>query len=137
MFKCIDHLGIPTWDADAAAVFYEAAGIPVAFEQTMEEYNLRAVFIGVDGIYLEFLEPTGDGPTKEFLQRHGNGIQHVAYRVSDIDAAITSLRTDGVTFQTDEAIEGAGNARVIFVEERHTAGVQTELVEREGTPQSE
>lgn len=136
MFECIDHIGAPTWDADAAAAFYEAAGMPVAFEQTMEEHGIRAVFIGIDGVYLELLEPIGDGSTKEFLQRHGNGIQHVAYRVSDIDSAITSLRADGITFQTDEAIEGVGNARVIFVEERHTAGLQTELVEREGTPQS-
>lgn len=137
MFERIDHIGAPTWDADAAAAFYEAAGVPVAFEQTIEEHGIRAVFIGIDGVYLELLEPIGEGPTKEFLERHGNGFQHVAYRVEDVDAAVASLRADGVTFRTDEPIEGAGNARVIFVEERHTAGLQTELVERDGTPQSE
>ncbi|MFO7927647.1 MAG: VOC family protein [Halobacteriota archaeon] len=134
MFEGIDHIGAPTWNADAAAAFYEAAGIPVAFEQTIDEYGIHAVFIGFDGVYLEFLEPTGDGPSKEFLERHGNGYQHIAYRVSDIDSAVASLRADGITFQSDEPIDGIGNARVIFVEERHTAGLQVELVERNGMP---
>jgi methylmalonyl-CoA/ethylmalonyl-CoA epimerase len=134
MFEGIDHIGAPTWDADAAAAFYEAAGVPVAFEQTIEEYGIRAVFVGIDGVYLEFLEPIGEGPSKSFLERHGNGYQHIAYRVSDIDSAVASLRADGITFQSDEPIDGVGNARVIFVEERHTAGLQIELVERDGVP---
>jgi methylmalonyl-CoA epimerase len=131
MFEQIDHIGAPTWDADGAAAFFEATGISIAFEQEIPEYNIRAVFLAFDGVYLEFLEPTGDGPTKTFLERHGPGYQHVAYRVENIDDAVTSLRADGITFQSDDPIDGAGNARVIFVDEHHTGGFQIELVERD------
>lgn len=130
MFVQIDHVGAPTWNADGAAAFFEAAGVPVAFEQEISEYGIRAVFLAFDGVYLELLEPTGDGPTRTYLERHGPGYQHVAYRVEDVDSAVASLRADGVTFLTDDPIDGAGNARVIFVDERHTGGFQVELVER-------
>lgn len=130
----IDHIGAPVWNADAAASFFEAVGVPVVYEETNDEYNVRAVFLDFDGVYLEFLEPTGPGATKTFLERHGPGFQHVAYDVPDIDKAVEELRHDGITFLTDEPIQGAGSSRVIFVEERHTGGFQTELVERTGRP---
>lgn len=129
----IDHVGAPTWDARAAASFFTRAGVPVVHEETVDDYNIEAVFLDFDGVYLEFLEPTGPGPTKTFLERHGPGFQHLAYRVDDLDDTITKLRAHGARFQTEEPIDGVGGARVIFVEEADTAGFQTELVERDGT----
>ncbi|WP_152039504.1 VOC family protein [Salinigranum salinum] len=129
-FTRIDHIGAPTWNADGAAAFFERAGVPVVIDEVLDEYNIRAVFLDFDGVYLEFLEPTGPGNVKTFLERAGPGYQHVAYRVPDIDAAVAALREDGVTFQSDAPITGAGDARIIFVEERYTGGFQVELVER-------
>lgn len=130
MFTQIDHIGAPTWDATHAAAFFEHAGVSIAFEDTLDEYNIRAVFLDFDGVYLEFLEPTGEGTVKQYLERHGPGFDHVAYRVPDIEDAVATLRASGIDFQTDDPIDGAGDSRVIFVEERHTAGLTTELVER-------
>jgi len=126
----IDHVGAPVWDADGAATFFEAAGKDVVLDETLSEYNIRAVFLEFDGVYLEFLEPTGPGNVKTYLERHGPGYQHVAYRVPDVDAAVAALREEGVTFQSDEPKPGAGETRIIFLEERHTAGFRIELVER-------
>lgn len=127
----IDHIGAPTWDAATAAEFYTDLGIPIVHEETMEEHAISAVFLDFDGVYLEFLEPTGPGPVKTFLERHGPGYQHIAYRVPDIQTAITELRDRGVRFQTEDSLQGVGGAEIIFVEETDTAGFQTELVERE------
>ena len=102
----------------------------VEFTEHLEAYNVRVVFLDVDGVYVEFLEPTGEGNVKTFLERHGPGYQHVAYRVSDLDRTVPTLRADGFTFQTDEPVPGAGDSRIIFLEESGTAGLQTELVER-------
>lgn len=129
-FTQIDHVGAPVWDADAAAAFFEAAGVEVAIDEVLDEFNIRAVFLDFDGVYLEFLEPTGPGNVKTFLERHGPGYQHLAYRVPDVDEAVAGLRDEGVTFQTEAPMDGAGGARIIFVEERHTGGFQVELVER-------
>lgn len=129
-FSQIDHVGAPVWNADDAAAFYEPFGVPVVLDEVIEDYALRAVFLDVDGVLLELLEPTGPGNVKAFLERHGPGFQHVAYRVPDLDDTVASLRERGVTFQSDDPLPGAGDARIIFVEERHTAGLQVELVER-------
>lgn len=125
----IDHVGAPVWDADAATAFYERLGKEVVIDEHLPEYDIRAVFLDFDGVYLEFLEPTGSGNVKTFLERHGPGYQHMAYRVADVDAAVEALREDGFTFQSDDPMPGAGGTRIIFLEERHTAGFQVELVE--------
>jgi methylmalonyl-CoA/ethylmalonyl-CoA epimerase len=126
----IDHVGVPVWNADEAMSFFEHVNVPVAINDQLPEYNIRAVFLDFDGIYLELLEPTGPGNVKTFLERHGPGYQHVAYRVPDIDRTVDRLRADGMTFQSPEPQDGAGDSRIIFLEERHTGGLQTELVER-------
>lgn len=126
----IDHVGVPVWNADEAMRFFEYVNVPVAIDDQLPEYNIRAVFLDFDGIYLELLEPTGPGNVKTFLERHGPGYQHVAYRVPDIDRTADRLRADGMTFQSPEPQDGAGDSRIIFLEERHTGGLQTELVER-------
>jgi methylmalonyl-CoA/ethylmalonyl-CoA epimerase len=127
----IDHVGAPVWNADTSAAFFERAGKEVVIDEQLPEYNLRVVFLDFDSVYLEFLEPTGPGNVKTFLERHGPGYQHMAYRVPDIDAAVDRLRADGVSFQSDEPLPGAGDTRIIFLEERHTGGFQIELVERQ------
>ena len=126
----IDHVGVPVWNADEAMRFFEYVNVPVAIDDQLPEYNIRAVFLDFDGIYLELLEPTGPGNVETFLERHGPGYQHVAYRVPDIDRTVDRLRADGMTFQSPEPQDGAGDSRIIFLEERHTGGLQTELVER-------
>ena len=126
----IDHVGVPVWNANEAISFFEHVNVPVAINDQLPEYNIRAVFLDFDGIYLELLEPTGPGNVKTFLERHGPGYQHVAYRVPDIDRTVDRLRADGMTFQSPEPQDGAGDSRIIFLEERHTGGLQTELVER-------
>ena len=126
----IDHVGVPVWNANEAISFFEHVNVPVAIDDQLPEYNIRAVFLDFDGIYLELLEPTGPGDVKTFLERHGPGYQHVAYRVPDIDRTVDRLRADGMTFQSPEPQDGAGDSRIIFLEERHTGGLQTELVER-------
>jgi methylmalonyl-CoA epimerase len=126
----IDHIGAPVWSADDALVFYDHTQTTVDIDEIVPEYNIRAVFMDFDGVYLEFLEPAGPGNVKTFLERHGPGFQHIAYRVEDIDVAVRALRENGISFQSDDPVEGAGDARIIFVEERYTAGLQVELVER-------
>jgi methylmalonyl-CoA/ethylmalonyl-CoA epimerase len=126
----IDHIGVPVWSADDSLAFYDTTGTDVVHDAEIPEYNIRAVFLEFDGTYLEFLEPTGPGNVKTFLERHGPGFQHIAYGVPDINEAVQSLQNGGISFQSDEPVDGAGDARIIFVEERHTAGLQVELVER-------
>lgn len=126
----IDHIGVPVWNANDAMAFFEHTDVDVKLVEELEPYNVLAMFLDIGGTYLEFLEPIGEGNVKTFLERHGPGYQHVAYRVPDLDDVLGTMRGEGLTFQSEEPLDGAGGSRIVFLEERWTAGLQVELVER-------
>jgi len=126
----IDHIGAPAWNVATATSFFKRVGVLVVHEETIESFNIHAVFPDFDGVLLEFLEPTGEGRVKTFLEQHGPGFRHIAYRVPDIESAIIELGAVGIRFRTDEPVTSVGGSRVIFVEEADSAGFGTELVER-------
>lgn len=126
----IDHVGAPIWDATNAVAFFQRVGVPIVHDETVDPFNIHAVFLTLDSVFLEFLKPTGEGPAKAFLEHHMPGFQHLAYRVPDIDASMAELGTVGIRLRTDEPVTGVGDSRVVSVEEVHTAGFQTTLIER-------
>jgi methylmalonyl-CoA/ethylmalonyl-CoA epimerase len=129
-FQQIDHVGVAVWSVENAGEFYDHTSAKTVLDEVSEEYNVRAVFLDVDGVLIELLEPLGPGNIKQYLRQHGPGYQHVAYRVPDLADAIQSLAEAGYSFRTDEPLPGIGNSTIIFLEENHTSGLQIELVER-------
>lgn len=127
----VDHLGIVTDDADETMAFFEANGIRKVYDTDNDDYNTRVVFLETapGALYLEVLEPYGEGMVRDMLTDHGPGYEHIAYRVDDIHATVEDLRADGVSFQSEEPRPGAGDSLVIYIEEADTAGLSMELVE--------
>ena len=80
---------------------------------------------------LELLESTSpDGPIARFIEKNGEGIQHIAIRVDDIDAALAELKEKGVRLIDQTPRYGAGGARIAFLHPKATHGVLLELCER-------
>lgn len=125
----IDHFGILTDDADEAMSFFTDHGAPVVYDERNEEHNTRVTFVDVGGMYFEFLQPYGEGMVMDDYEKYGPGFEHVAYRVPDIDDAVEELRSEGVTFQSEEPRPGAGSSRIIYLDTAHTGGLEVELVE--------
>ena len=68
-------------------------------------------------------------PIAKFLDRHGPGIQQIAYTVADVDAAATAIRARGLRVLYDEARRGTAGSRVNFIHPKDCGGVLVELVE--------
>lgn len=52
----------------------------------------KIAFIYTGQVVLEFLQPVGEGTSwKEFLDQHGEGVQHIAFQVADVDKSIQAL----------------------------------------------
>ena len=66
----------------------------------------------------------------KYIEKKGTGIQHVAFRVEDIDAALAELKEKGVKLIDQEPRIGAGGARIAFLHPKATGGVLVELCER-------
>ena len=83
----------------------------------------------VGDAYVQTLEASGDGVVQRFLDKRGPGLHHVAFQVDEIDAALASLRGDGVRLVDEEAREGGMGTRIAFVHPSAFGGMLVELVE--------
>ena len=80
--------------------------------------------------HVELLAPLGaDTPVGKFLAKQGPGLHHVAYQVTDIDAALAALKADGVRLIDQEPRAGIRGSRVAFLHPKATGGVLTEIVQ--------
>ncbi len=129
----IDHVGIAVRDLDQAKEFYaKSLGLVSIHEEVNEEQGVREAMLAVgdSGSCIQLLAPlSDDSPIGKFLARSGEGIQQMAYTVSDIDALCDHLRSVGVRVLYDVPKRGTANSRVNFVHPKDAGGVLIELVE--------
>lgn len=137
----IDHVGIAVPDLDAAIAFYrdtlgfELAHVEVNEGQGVREAMMRARGDTGDGSAVQLLAPLAPDTTiGKFLDRRGPGVQQVAVRVTDIEAAAEALRAKGLRVLYDEPRPGTENSRTNFVHPKDTGGVLIELVEPAPVP---
>jgi len=131
MFGRIDHIGLAVEDLEAAFELHTAAyGMEVAHRETVAEQGVEAVLLDVGENHVELLSPLGaDTPVGRFLAKRGPGLHHVAYQVEDIDAALATLREQGVRMIDEQPRTGIRASRVAFLHPSASGGVLTELVE--------
>ena len=131
MFGLIDHVGIAVSDLDRAIALYEGTfGMPLVHRETVEEQGVEAVLLDVGDGHIELLSPLGpETVVGKFVEKRGEGLHHVAYRVDDIDAALANLQKVGIELIDSEARIGIRGSRVAFLHPKSTGGVLTELVE--------
>ena len=127
----IDHVGFAVRDLDEAVAFYgRAFGLPLLHEEVNEEQGVREAMVGIGDAAIQLLAPLRpDSPIGKFLDRNGEGIQQVAFRVSDIDVAAERLRAAGLRLLYDVPKRGTADSRVNFVHPKDCGGVLVELVE--------
>lgn len=129
----IDHVGLAVQDLDQAIAFYQDAfGMQLVHEEVNEEQGVREAMmaVGDSGSCIQLLAPLSeDSPIGKFLARNGEGIQQVAYRVSDIEVAADELRSAGVRMLYEAPKRGTAGSRVNFAHPKDCGGVLIELVE--------
>ncbi|HUN77480.1 MAG TPA: methylmalonyl-CoA epimerase [Solirubrobacteraceae bacterium] len=131
MFDRIDHVGIAVPDIESALTLWrDGLRLDVGHREIVEEQGVEAVLLDVGENHVELLAPLGeDTPVGKFLAKRGPGLHHVAYQVSDIDAALAAVAESGVELIDKEARVGIGGSRVAFLEPKSTGRVLVELVE--------
>jgi methylmalonyl-CoA/ethylmalonyl-CoA epimerase len=134
MFKVlkVDHVGIAVKDLEQAKKFYtEMLGMEAMGEETVEQQKVKVCFIPCGDSEVELLESTSpDGPIAKFIEAKGEGIQHIALRVDNIENALADLKAKGVRLIDEQPRYGAGGASIAFVHPKATGGILLELSER-------
>ncbi len=127
----IDHIGIAVKDLEKALEFYEALGMKADGTEVVEEQKVKVAFLPTGDSEIELLESTSeDGPIARHIEKKGEGIQHLALRVDNIEEAIADLMEKGVRMIDQKPRYGAGGAKIAFVHPKSTNGILLELTER-------
>ena len=135
----VDHVGIAVPDLDAAIDWYaRTLGLEATHTETNEEQGVREAMLhapdDATGAAVQLLAPLSESSTiAKFIDRNGPGLQQVAYRVRDVEAAAAALREKGVRLLYENARRGTADSRVNFVHPKDAGGVLVELVEPAAT----
>ena len=127
----LDHVAIAVESLDQAIDGYRKRyQVEPLYRERVEEQGVEEAMIAVGGSFIQLLEPLGpDTPVGRFLSKHGEGLHHVAYAVSSIDAALEHLEREGARLIDQTPRTGGRGARIAFVHPSDLAGTLTELVE--------
>ena len=131
--ECIDHVGVAVADIEAALGFFQRVfGTPMAEVSELEDQGVRACLIEVGQTRLELLQPTGpETPVGRFIERRGEGLHHLAFKVKDVATGLESVKSLGLDV-IDEAPREGLSGMIAFIHPRSAHGVLTELVESVG-----
>ncbi len=128
----VDHLGIAVKSIEKGKEFWEdMLGLECAGLETVSEQKVTTGFFPAGESEVELLESTSpDGPVAAFLEKKGEGIHHVAFRVENLEAVLSELKRKGVRLIDETPRKGAGGAKIAFLHPKASNGVLVELCER-------
>jgi len=132
----VDHVGIAVPDLDAAIAFHtDVLGLTVLHREVNAEQGVAEAMLGAPGAtdasaQVQLMAPLDPGsPIARFLERSGPGLQQLAYRVVDVEAASAVLRRRGVRLLYAAGKSGTRGSRINFIHPKDAGGVLIELVE--------
>jgi methylmalonyl-CoA/ethylmalonyl-CoA epimerase len=131
VFDLIDHVGIAVRNIDAAlGTYQEKLGLKIVHRESIASFDVEAVLLEVGESHIELITPLrAESAVARFLDKKGEGLHHIAYRVSDIDQSLAELKRLGFALIDETPRAGICNSRVGFIHPSAFNGVLTELVQ--------
>jgi len=128
MIKHISHIGIAVSDLEAGIAFYEKLGLKLESIEEVPSQKVKVAFFPCGDTRIELLEPTAeDSPVAKYIEKKGEGVQHIAFAVDDLPAELAAKETDGILLIDKEPRPGAHGADIAFLHPKSTMGVLIEL----------
>jgi methylmalonyl-CoA epimerase len=127
----IDHVAIAVNDLEAAIRWYEEMfGATVAHREVVDRDGVEEALLKVADSYIQLLTPlSANSPVAKYLERNGEGIHHVGYRVDDCAAALATLQANGTRVIDSAPRPGSRGTTVAFVHPKAAFGTLIELVQ--------
>ena len=127
----IDHVAIAVSDLGAAIDWYrETFGALVEHREVVDTDGVEEALLKVAESYVQLLTPTrDDSPVARYLERRGEGIHHVAYRVDDCAAALEAVKAAGARVIDEVPRPGSRGTTVAVLHPKTAFGTLIELVQ--------
>jgi len=127
----IDHVAIAVRDLDAAIAYYaDTFGARVAHRERVDSDGVEEALLKVADSYIQLLTPIrDDSPVAKFLEKKGEGLHHVGYRVASCADALQSVKDRGGQVIDQAPRPGSRGTTVAFVHPKGAFGTLIELVQ--------
>jgi len=127
----IDHIAIAVNDLEAAISYYQKAfGAEIHHRETVDSDGVEEALIKVADSYIQLTAATrGDSPIAKFLEKRGEGLHHVGYRVDDCAEALAQMVAAGATPIDAAPRPGSRGTTVAFIHPKGSLGTLIELVQ--------
>jgi methylmalonyl-CoA/ethylmalonyl-CoA epimerase len=127
----LDHIGIAVRSIGAAKI-YADLGLAVDHVEDVVTQGVKTAFISVGDSNIELLEPlSGDSTVAKFIEKRGEGIHHICFRVTNIEEHLERLKQQGYRLIHEAPVPGAHGCRVAFLHPAAGNGVLIELSEKQ------
>lgn len=133
MLEKIDHIGIAVKDIDQAIKLYkEAFGMEPSLVYESEYTKARIAFFPIGETRIELIQPMNpESVVGKFLEKKGEGIHHLSFKVKDVDQNLGELEAKGIQLIDKKSRKVRENERVAFLNPKSTHGVLMELIQEE------
>ena len=127
----LEHIGIAVKSLDTAIPYWEnILGLKCYNIEEVAEQKVKTAFFKVGDIKIELLESTSeDGAIAKFIEKKGEGVQHLAFAVDNIEGALADVESQGIQLIDKSPRLGAEGLSIAFLHPKSTFGVLTELCE--------
>jgi methylmalonyl-CoA epimerase len=131
MLTDIDHVGIAVNDLDATVAWYQQMfGATVAHRERITSDGVDEALIKVADSYIQLLTPyTDTSPLAKYMEKNGEGIHHIGYRVDDCDEVLEHVKSEGARVVDEHPRTGSRGTTVAFLHPKTAQGTLIELVE--------
>lgn len=128
----LDHIGIAVKNLDDALEIYEGIlGLEAENVCVFQEQKVKIAFLLAGETRIELLEPLdNEGPVARFIEKRGEGVHHLAFNVTDIEAALQSIKEKGIALVDEKPRIGAEGFKIAFLHPKNTKNVLVELCEK-------
>jgi len=127
----IDHVAIAVHDLEAAISYYQRAfGATVDHREVVESDGVEEALLKVAESYIQLLTPTRpDSPVAKALEKRGEGLHHIGYRVANCADALAQMIASGATPLDKAPRPGSRGTTVAFIHPKGSFGTLIELVQ--------
>jgi methylmalonyl-CoA epimerase len=128
MLKHISHIGIAVKNLEEGIAFYQKLGLTLEGTEEVPSQMVRVAFFPIGDTRIELLAPTSEeSPIAKFIEKKGEGIQHIAFAVDDLPQTLKNTEEDGIRLIDKEPRPGAHGADIAFLHPKSTGGVLIEF----------
>ena len=128
----IEHIGIAVKSIEESLKYYEGIlGLKCYAIEEVVEQKVKTAFLKIGEMKLELLEATSeDSPIAKFIEKRGEGVQHIAFAVNGIENVLSEVKEKGIRLIDEKPRKGAEGLDIAFLHPKSTGGVLTEFCEK-------